>query len=46
MTVSEKQKIDDMVIRLQVILTAPEFGTPEQHTQLEDIADELVLLMN
>jgi hypothetical protein len=44
MTVSEKQKIEDIVVRIRVILAAPEFGTTGQHSQLEDIADELMLL--
>jgi len=45
MKCTEKQKIEDIVVRIRVILAAPEFGTDEQHHQLEDIADELTLLL-
>lgn len=44
MTCWEKQKVEDIVVRIRVILAAPEFGTSEQQAQLEDISDELTLL--
>ncbi len=44
MTTSEREKVSDLIMRIQVILAAPLFGTVEQHQQLEDIAGELELL--
>jgi len=45
MTQQEREKIDELVLRLRVIIAAPEFGTPEQAEDIEDIADKLELLI-
>ena len=38
MTINEKQKVEDVVVRIRVILAETEFGTMGQYAQLEDIA--------
>lgn len=44
MTIKERETISKLVMRLRVLLVEPEFGTTEQASEIEDIADELTLL--
>ncbi len=44
MTGKEQQKIEEVVVKIRIMLVSPEFGTSDHHTQLEDIADELSIL--
>lgn len=44
MSISEREIISKLVMRLRALLVEPEFGTVEQANEIEDIADELTLL--
>jgi len=45
MTTKERETLQDIADRLRELLAAPEFGTTDQHNQLENITDDLALLL-